>query len=407
MSASWRPERLVLAMLFAAAAPSAAAQVEPTKTVEVQCTRGEEVASALTLGDERKPLLVIIHGTCAESVVVSRSDVTLRAGPGGGGIAAPDTESNAVEVTGSRVTIEGLTVTGGLNGIVGVAAAGLVIRNVTVSDTGRNGIALVSGASARIEDSLVERNPRDGVVFESASGLVLGSTITGNRRIGVAVVNGGSARIGVEVTNVADGSTITSNGASGVVVSLGGSLYLAASEVSGNGTDARSVAGRNGVTVVGGSASLIGGNTIANNASSGVAAFRSASITIGDRSIGLDPRNTISGNGAADSSGGVFAFQGSTIIVTSATVRENVGFGLGLGLRSAGQVVSSTFSGNWDGIRVYWGSGLFVGGPGSVVSGNSGFGVSCPGGEATIVNSSWLQLSDNVAGNVAPECPAF
>ena len=60
------------------------AQVVPTLTVKVDCARGESIAHALAIGDERNPLLVLVEGTCTESVFVARSDVTLAAGPGGG-----------------------------------------------------------------------------------------------------------------------------------------------------------------------------------------------------------------------------------------------------------------------------------------------------------------------------------
>jgi Right handed beta helix region len=195
------------------------------------------------------------------------------------------------------------------------------------------------------------------------------------------------------------GNLITRNAQAGVNSGLASSIFLGASEISWNGT---------GVIVVGAALSVVGGNTIVDNSSSGVAGFRSASITVGDSGIGIDTWNTISRNGKADGAGGVFAFQGSTAIVRNALVSENRGFGVGFNLRSAGQIVGSTITGNdGDGIRMAFGGGLFVGPPASTVSGNGAWGLNCGDGESSYVNGVFLNVSGNGAGTFAPSCTAF
>ena len=401
MSALQSGSRIVLAaLLLCAAAPQALAQAEPTLRAEVQCARGEAtIAKALTLGDERKPLEIVVNGTCAESVEITRNDVTLRAGPAGGGVAGPDSEVNVIVVKGSRVTIEGLTVTGGRNGISGQSSAGLVVRNVTVSDTHRSGISLTAGASATIDGCTATRNPRDGIVFESASGFVVNSTMSFNTRNGLTATSGAGVRVGIDSRNQAAGNLVTRNGQAGVSVGLASSIFIGATEVSFNAT---------GVTVVGAAASIVGLNTIVDNSSSGVSGFRAASITIGDTGIGIDTRNTISRNGKLDGSGGVFAFQGSTAIVRNAFVSENRGFGVGFNLRSAGQIVGSTIVNNdGDGIRMAFGGGLFVGPPSSTVSGNAAWGLNCQDGESSYINGSFLVMSGNSSGSFAPGCTGY
>ncbi len=101
---------------------------DPTKTVVVDCAAGETIAKALTLGDERKPLLVRIVGTCSEHVLIDRNDVTLAAGASGATVSGPDPATDVIKVTASRVTIDGITVTGGRNGITGNSAPGLIVR---------------------------------------------------------------------------------------------------------------------------------------------------------------------------------------------------------------------------------------------------------------------------------------
>lgn len=394
----------MVAALLAAGTP-VSAQVTPVTSVAVDCTRGASLGRALTLGDERKPLEVVVRGTCAESVVVDRSDVTLRAAEPGAGLAGPDAAVDTITVTGSRVTLEGLTVTGGRNGVAAQSAAGLVLRGLAVSRTGRSGVVVLSGASAVVEGCTIELNPRDGIAFDAGSGVVLSSTISSNGRYGITLFNNGAARIGLDPSNEPGGNVISSNGASGILSAVGGTFALAMTEVSGNGWD-KTATSRSGVGVVGGSATIIGGNTISANASSGVAAFRSASVTIGEAGYGPIPAtNVVSGNGTADQAGGVFAFQGSSIILRNATVTNNLGFGFGVSLRSSGQLVGSTLSGNGDNVRLLMGGGLYVGPPVSTLSGANN-GIQCFDGEASYVNRTLLSFSGNVV-DVAAGCTGF
>lgn len=407
MSAREGHRRFAVAVVLAGMAGPAFAQFEPTFTARVACARGESIGQALRLGDERKPMVIVVDGTCTESVAIGRSDVTLRAGPAGGAVVGPDAAVDTIVVTGTRVTIDGLAISGGRNGVAGDSAAGLVVRNAVVSGTGRTGITFGAGTSGRIEGCTIQENPRDGVALDSSTAVVVGSLVSRNGRIGVVATNGGSARIGIDAQNVPSGCAVTLNGSSGVTATLGGSLYLAMTEVSGNGTNPAAVTGRIGVSAAGGAATLIGGNTIADNAGTGVTASRGGTITIGDPSFGLSTVNTISGNGAAGQSGGVFAFMGSALQLQNAVITGNHGFGLGLSLKSQGQLASSTIQGNGDGIRLLFGSGLFVTQPGSSVSGNSGWGLQCTDAGSSAINTGLLALSGNGVGGVSPSCTAF
>ncbi len=397
---SWK--RLVVAAFTVAGPAATFAQNTPTLSVTVDCARGESIAHAQAIGDDRKPLRVVVQGTCAESVAIARGAVTLTAGPGGG----PDASVDAVAVTASRVTIEGLSITGGRDGIMAIAAGALTIRNSTVSGAGRSGIAFTAGTSAQIVGSTIQGHPRDGVAVDAASAVILGSLVTGNGRFGIIVTNGGAARIGVDVVNATSGNTITGNGSYGLAASLGGSFFAAANEVSSNGTDPAAIPGRGGVNVSGGSATFIGGNTISGNAGAGINATRGGIVTLGDPTFGITTVNTVSGNGGP----GIFGFMGTAIRIQDAVISANAGFGFGLSLRSQGQLTSSTLQGNNEGIRLVFGSGLFVSpppGPSSTVSGNTGYGVQCTDGESSIVNANLLVLTGNTLGGVSPTCTGF
>src|SRR5262245_6393482 len=143
------------------------------RTVTVDCAAGDTIAKALTKGDDRKSLTILVSGTCSESIVINRSDIKLAAAAPGATVSGPDPNLDVIRVTGSRVTIDGITVTGGRNGITAEGAAGLIVQNSIVQGTGRTGIASVRGASVTVDNVLVQNNPRDGVAIESASADVI------------------------------------------------------------------------------------------------------------------------------------------------------------------------------------------------------------------------------------------
>jgi hypothetical protein len=87
-------------------------------TLAVDCSRGQTIADAIARGDARKPLVLLIRGTCNEYVNIARDDVTLRGDPGSGGaINGPGSAAAAVTVQAQRSALENLTVTGGFNGV--------------------------------------------------------------------------------------------------------------------------------------------------------------------------------------------------------------------------------------------------------------------------------------------------
>ena len=386
---------------FVLAASSTALAQEKPRVVNVDCTQGETIARALTRGNESGPLLVLIRGTCNESVLIDRSDVTLRGESGfGGGIAGPDPVVSTVIITASRVAIEGLTVTGGRNGIEAVGAAGLAVRNATVQNTGRTGIVFISGASGLVDGCTIQFNPREGVTIAGAQGIVVNSVVSENRG-GVVVIDGGSARIGFDNLLNSGGNTIRQNAANGISVAGGSSASIAMNQISGNGTNPAEP-GRSGVSVIESVARIAGGNTISDNAAQGVAT-RSASVVIGDPAFGFPTVNTITGNG-----GGVSGFLGTSMVIRDAVISGNDGFGLVLSLRSNAQLFASTIENSrGDGIRVTLGSALFVSPPNTSVSGSAGWGLQCTDGESSVANTQLLTFSGNNVGGVSPGCTGF
>jgi len=364
-------------------------------TVNVDCASGGSISQALAAGAGR----VVVRGTCSESVTISRDDVTLQGdGTVGGRIHGPDPDANTVVITGNRVIIEALTVSGGRNGITGVGASNLTVRNCTVQSTGRSGIAYANGASGTIDGCTVHSNPRDGIVVDGAYATLINSTVTNNTRNGVGVFNAGSARIGVTDRSAPAGNTIHQNGASGIGVALGSFVTAAMNQITRNGSF--------GVSVFQSTASIAGGNTISDNTDVGVS-VNGSRVVLGDAGLGLSTVNRISGNGGP---GGVVAFLGSSMVIRDAEIVGNNGAGLLFSLRSQGQLFSSTIQNNTsDGIRLLLGSALLPLPAMSTVSGNGGFGIQCFDAESSVVNTQppIIALSGNIQGNLSPSCTAF
>ena len=379
------------------------------RTVTVDCASGDTIAKALMRGDDRKSLTILVSGTCSENVVINRSDIKLAAGAPGATVSGPDATLDTIRVTGSRVTIDGITVTAGRNGITADGAAGLIVQNALVQGTGRTGIAYVHGASGIVDTVVVQNNTvRDGIAIESAYAAVINSQVSHNGRHGIGVFDSGGARIGVDNAGNAAGNVITGNTVNGIHVVFSSSAFIGMNQISANGNPTGS-----GINLSSASADIVGGNTITGNNGTGIN-LRSSSAVIGDANFGLTTINTISGNGNPTSQGGISGFLGSSLSIRDAIITNNVGFGLIATTRSTVAIQSSTIQNNvafapgtGDGIRVVLGSALFASQPTGTVTGNAGFGLLCTDAESSVINTAFLGVGANAAGGVSPICTGF
>jgi hypothetical protein len=397
----WGGRSLLAALLALGSSGAIAHGTHGTKTVTVNCAHGQTIAHALKRGDEDRQLVILVRGTCNETVDIDREDVTLRGETGSGPtINGPDPALDTITVRADRVAIEGLTVSGGRNGIVARGAGGLSVLGTTVQLTGRTGIIVSSGSGATIDASTVQSNPRDGVALEGSQASIINSSVSQNARFGVFVGLSSAARIGVDNANNAAGSTISQNGATGINVIFNGSALIGNNNISSNGTDP-AAPGRNGIAVVQATADIAGANTIANNPGPGIF-VRAGSLQVGNPSFAFSTVNTITGNGG----GGIFALLGSNVLIRDADMDANSGFGLGLTLRSSAQLINSQIRNNvGDGIRLSLGSALLPNGPNSVISGNTGFGLQCTDPESSVANTLFLTFVP--PNSMSPTCTFF
>jgi hypothetical protein len=382
------------------------------RTVTVDCAAGDTIARALTRGDDRKSLTILISGTCNENVVINRSDIKLAAAAPGATVSGSDATLDTLRVTGSRVTIDGITVTGGRNGITADSAAGLIVQNALVQGTGRSGIVYAHGASGTVDNVTVIGNARDGIAIDAASAAIINSQVRQNSRHGIGVFTNGSARIGLDYLGNAGGNTVSANGFAGIHIVFGSAAVIAMNQVTGNGTSADPIAIRAGINVTSATADIIGGNTISGNLGTGVNLVRSTAI-FADPQFGFSTTNTVSGNGTPAAQGGVVAFLGSSVTIRDATISGNTGSGVILSLNSSAQIASTTIQNNLsvgpgtgDGVRLQFGSSVFATTPTSNISGNAGFALACSDPESSLAQTSGaLVIGANGLGGVT--CTGF
>lgn len=380
-------------------------------TVPVDCAAGTVGAVLASAPDV--PLTIVVRGTCAEHIIIARDDIALVADPAGGAIVGPDAARNTVSVTGSRVTIDGLAISGGRVGVAAQGAGRLTVRNCTVENTGRNGISLFHGSEGTITDCAVQNNARNGINVEGAAAIITNNTISGNASNGVVVYNNGSARVGITNQNTFAGNTISGNGNNGVSVHLGSSALLGANLIDAN----RGF----GVMVSHAAAYLVGQNTIQNHAGAGILVRGTA--WIGQPDLGLPSQNLIANNGdggvtvvqgtahirdatitgnvssqnaavyvrqgnveivnstiSQNPTHGLLANVGSSVDLQNTTISGNGGNGLWLLLTSSARLTGGAIDGNaGHGIQMGRGSGLQFRSPGASVQGNQGFGLKCFG----------------------------
>ena len=285
---------IVAATLLAASASVAIAGPPPqTNTFTVDCAKkGQTISSAIERGDARKPLVVLVRGTCNEHVTISRDDVTLRGQPGGGAtVTGPDASLDTILILKDTVNIEDLSVTGGFNGIrlqgpsyagvtnvivrntanhgIIVRAGDIAIMNSTVEYAGGSGVMLSRGASARIVNSNFRDCHVTGITADGNSTVgVNGGTVSNNEGTGVLLSSGSQGGV--------NNAEILGNAAHGVLAQAGSVLNVYNSKVRDNGE--AGVFGYLGATVV------MGGNEITDNDWTGVYCMNDCTLQIsGDR----------------------------------------------------------------------------------------------------------------------------
>ena len=393
-----RVTRLTAAVVAAFFVPglSICVAAREAQTFTVNCARGQTITKALELGDSRKPMLVVIRGTCNEDVAIMRDDVTLQGDPTVGGTINGSSTGNTINIVAAdRVVLDRLTINGGVNGVRIAGTLSVAIANSEIRGATQSGVAL-NNAHASINNCTIE-NAGNGVSLQAATARLQSNKIRANGWQGVSL--NGRSHIS------SNDNTITANRDVGIFAAQNSNVSSFRDTISSNGAV--------GVMVVGASYAALNRGTIASNSGHGVY-VGSASAAIGDGStissnqgcgvygdfvvIGVAD-STITGNQGC----GVSVYLGSSVALGRSTVNGNVGDGLAVRASSAAHIEAATITSNTgNGIFLQAGSKLLTQPPlVSNLNGNGGWGLQCTDGESSVESLALLN------GTVSPGCTGF
>jgi hypothetical protein len=257
-----------------------------TLTVAVNCSAAESINEAL----ERKAdeLIVEITGSCHEDVVIERNNVTLRGVmPGAAVVAASSTAIFLDRV--SRVSLENLSVQGGVEGPGEIGGAGILVWLST---------------AVSVSDLVVEQGQSKGMLVLGSTVIISDSAFRNNNGYGLQGVLSSLAFLGSEVD-------LSDNQYEGLLLSGQSKLAsLAAIRANGNG-DGGIVLWQNS------SASLLGSVEVAGNDVAGIKADTGSVLDLGDVE-------------ASENENGLMAIGGGRIHIEDgeANVHENTNSGL-------------------------------------------------------------------------------
>src|SRR5262249_21990528 len=152
-----------------------------------------------------------------------------------------DPATNTVSVTGNRFLLDGLSVTGGRNGVVVSGGSRADVRNCRVASAAGGGIAggvgilFFQGASGTVGPCEGTANRADGMLIDGALAVLTNSRFTANGRNGVFVFGGSTARIGLSNSFAIAPNVISDNGGNGLHITQGSMALVYGNTISGNG----------------------------------------------------------------------------------------------------------------------------------------------------------------------------
>jgi hypothetical protein len=182
--------------------------------MRVDCSLGESIAQALGKKKADRALTVVVRGTCTEAVAITGDDVAL-IGEGG-------TVMGPIVIRGARRAL---------------------IRNLTVTNAGGDGIVVSDNAAANVEDSTVEFNGEEGILVRNGGQANLRRNILRNNGVASSPDTGRGLQVTHNGSAHAENNTIVNNRSDGIGVYNGSYARLVANTIEGNGRLALGEAG--------------------------------------------------------------------------------------------------------------------------------------------------------------------
>ena len=143
------------------------AQGQASKTVQVDCSKGKGINTALHAHTNAEELIIEISGFCHENLNINRDGVTLRGSdPDADGIRGVSTDIFAPPAFGSVLRIED--------------AFRVTVENLTITGGARHGIAVIDSRAVTVTNSRLEDNAQFGLRVARGSGNAIDTESTGN-----------------------------------------------------------------------------------------------------------------------------------------------------------------------------------------------------------------------------------
>lgn len=223
-------------------------------TVSIDCDAGNTITAAL--GNVRPGDTVLASGTCNEQVSFAPEMVRITLDGQkkttiqhpGKGAASPHT----VFIRGKDITIQGITVVGGLDGIHLSGPASAELDGNVVVKAARAGIHIDKSSVVRVLNNTIQENGAFGIDITGVSLAYIGVRIPRVPALSPNTIrNNGGPGINIERASSAwvVGNTISNNKGSGIVVHRNSQADVMANAINANGGDAITASYNGGVNL--------------------------------------------------------------------------------------------------------------------------------------------------------------
>ena len=276
---------------------------------QVNCDHGESLATALEQATPGETIQV--SGTCQEAVMIIADRITI---DGGGSAILDGRGADVVTADGVRgVTLTGLTVRQGLNGVVAKGGAHLKLTSVTTQHNLVSGLRVDGHSSVELRDCTTYNNGVNGLEVDRASEVKVTGAFRsqGNGVFGISLLNTSSLVF-------ANATATSTNNTLGIAVGLNSGASIADAATTVNTSDNLTT----GFTVVSGSSLLVFEGAIVaqhNRFNHGVSANSKSSIDLDRGGSITATHNGLDGVQLEDSLLNMFNMpgqRGSTVVAT-------------------------------------------------------------------------------------------
>jgi hypothetical protein len=184
----------------------------------VNCDAGRSLQSAINHAEPGET--IVVTGTCRGPILVARSRLTLR----GHGTAIIDGQkTDALTIHGAgNITLDGIEVENGANGIVANAGAHVDILNSSVHDNAVTGLLVEANSSVTLSGGSAKKNGLNGIDVEAAAVLVITGSYTSEANAVFGLnVNGSSSLLLTQANLVVDQNVL------GIQIGTSASAFIA------------------------------------------------------------------------------------------------------------------------------------------------------------------------------------